>query len=186
MTFWDERYASGKYSAGEPDKILVFLTENLPPGKALDLACGTGRHAIFLAARGWQVTAVDNSRVGLDIARKSAAEKNLAIDFQFADLEKGEFEISPNTYDLICNFYYLQTNLFPKMKTGLKAGGIIVAAIHIYGKGEEKGRFSLPEGALPEFFGDFEILHYREETLPIDSGAGFHRRRTAEIVAQKI
>jgi SAM-dependent methyltransferase len=184
MTSWDKKYASGKYSTGEPHKLLALLTVNLLPGKALDLACGTGRHAIFLAAKGWQVTAVDSSRVGLEIARKCAAEKNLAIDFQLADLEKGEFEIRPDSYDLICDFYYLQTDLFPKMKVGLRSGGIVMVVVHIYGKDEEKRRFSLPEGKLPDFFSDFEILHYRENLL-IGLEASGHQRRTAEIVAKK-
>src|SRR4051794_26361142 len=113
---WDERYASGKYSSAAPHKLLVSLVEKLKPGKALDLACGIGRHAIFLAEKGFQVTAVDNSAVGIEIAKKRAEEKNLEIDFRVADLEKGEFNLAENFYDLICDFYYLQRELFGEMK----------------------------------------------------------------------
>jgi tellurite methyltransferase len=184
METWDERYASGKYSSAEPHKLLVELAGKLEAGKALDLACGTGRNAIFLAAKGWQATAVDNSKVGIEIARQRAAENNLSVDFRVADLETGEFEVEPNAYDLICDFYYLQRDLFPKMKAGVKTGGIVVAAIHIYGAGEEAGRFMLKEGELAEFFGDFEILHYHETSLT-DTDAGEHHRRTAEIAARR-
>lgn len=182
---WNERYARGKYSSAEPHKLLISLVENLKAGKALDLACGAGRHALFLAENGWRVTAVDNSAVGIEIARKRAAEKNLQIDFRVADLEKSEFEIEENAYDLICDFYYLRRELFAAMKAGVKPGGVIVSTIHIYGKNEPEGRFLLREGELKEFFADFEILHYHE-TSATDTDAGEHHRRTAEIIARKI
>lgn len=184
MESWDERYAVGKYSSAEPHKLLVELAEKLSPGKALDLACGTGRHAIFLAEEGWTVTAVDNSSIGIEIARQRAKEKGVEVDFRIADLEKGEFEIKENAYDLICDFYYLQRDLFPQMQAGVKVGGIIISTIHIYGEGEEEGIFLLKEGELREFFRNFEILHYRETALT-DKDAGEHHRRTAEIIAQR-
>lgn len=180
---WDERHAAGKYSAARPHKLLISLVKELKPGNALDLACGTGRHAIFLAENGWRVTAVDNSPVGIEIARKRAAEKSVEIDFRVADLEKGEFKPEENAYDLICDFYYLQRELFDAMKKGLKSGGVIVATIHIYGEGEKAGRFLLREGELKEFFEGFEILHYHE-TPATDTDAGEHHRRTAEIIAK--
>lgn len=184
MESWDERYAKGKYSSAEPHKLLIGLVEKLKPGKVLDLACGTGRHAIFLAEKGWDVTAVDNSRAGIEIARQRAAEKDVAVDFRAADLEKEEFAIEKNAFDLICDFYYLQLDLFPKMKGGVKIGGIIVSTIHIFGEGEEAGNFLLKEGELRGFFRDFEILHYHETTLT-DKDAGEHHRRTAEIIAAR-
>ena len=182
---WDERYASGKYSSAEPHKLLIALVKKLPAGKALDLACGTGRHAIFLAENGFQVTAVDNSAVGIEIARRRAAEKRVEVDFRLADLEKGEFEIEPEAYDLIGDFYYLQRALFDAMKKGLRAGGIIISTIHIYGENEPGGRFLLREGELKEFFRGFELLHYHE-TSATDADAGEHHRRTAEIIARKM
>lgn len=184
METWDERYAAGKYSSAEPHRLLVELAAKLSPGKALDLACGTGRHAVFLAEKGWHVTAVDNSRVGIEIAAERAKQKGVRVDFRTADLEKGEFSIEPDAYDLICDFYYLQSNLFASMKAGVKPGGIIVSTVHIYGAGEEAGNFLLPEGELREYFQDFEILHYHE-TSQTDADAGEHHRRTAEIIARR-
>lgn len=184
MESWDERYKAGKYSSAEPHKLLVALAGKLTPGKALDLACGTGRHAVFLAGKGWHVTAVDNSKTGIEIAKKRAEENGAAVDFRVADLEKGEFEIEENAYDLICDFYYLQQDLFPKMKAGIKPGGIIVSTIHLYNENEEHARFVLKNGELREFFDDFEILHYHE-TSQTDKDAGEHHRRTAEIIARR-
>lgn len=181
---WDERYGSSKYSSAEPHKLLIALAENLNAGKALDLACGAGRNAIFLAEKGFQVTAVDNSAVGIEIAKQRTKEKNLTIDFRAADLEKGEFAIEESSYDLICDFYYLQRDLFAAMKKSVKLGGIIISTIHFYGEGEESGNFLLREGELNFFFDDFEILHYHE-TPQTDTDAGDHHRRTAEIIAKK-
>ncbi len=185
METWDERYASGKYSSAEPHKLLVEIADRIKkPAKALDLACGTGRNAIYLAEKGWQVTAVDNSSVAIEIAKQRAAEKAVEINFRVADLEKGEFAIEVEAYDLICDFYYLQRDLFAPMKTGIRAGGIIISTIHIYGDAEEAGEFTLREGELREFFRDSEILHCHETSRTDD--AGKHHRRTAEIITKKI
>ena len=181
---WDERYAAGRYGDAAPHRLLVSLVETMAAGKALDLACGAGRHAVFLSEKGWRVVAVDDSAVGLEIAQNRAKEKNLTIDFRRADLEAGEFSIEENAFDLICDFYYLQRDLFAAMKKGVRTGGIIVSTIHIYGADEPEGRFTLREGELKEFFEGFEILHYHE-TPATDADAGEHHRRTAEIVVQK-
>lgn len=181
---WDERYRSGKYSSAEPHKLLIDLTAKIKAGNALDIACGVGRNAIFLAEKGFQVTAVDNSAVGIEIAKQRAQEKGVKIDFRVADLEKNEFEPQENAYDLICDFYYLQRNLFPAIKKGIKPAGIIIAAIHIYGDTEEAGEFLLKESELREIFKDFEILHYHETSLT-DTDSGEHHRRTAEIIGKK-
>jgi SAM-dependent methyltransferase len=181
---WDERYASGNYCSAEPHKLLIDLTAKIKAGKALDLACGTGRNALFLAEKGFNVTAVDNSSVGIEIAEQRAREKGLKIDFRIADLEKGEFKPEENLYDLICDFYYLQRDLFPEIKKALKTDGIVIAAIHIYDEREKPHQFSLKTGELKEFFKDFEILHYHETSLT-DKDAGEHNHRTAEIIAKK-
>ena len=181
---WDARYARGGYSSAAPHELLISLVEKLPAGTALDLACGAGRHAIFLAENKWRVTAVDNSKAGIEIAGRRAREKNLEIDFRVADLEKNEFRIEENAYDLIGDFYYLQRGLFAPMKKGVRPGGIIVSTIHIYGAGENAGRFLLREGELRGFFNDFEILHYRETPQTATQAGAPHRRR-AEIIARK-
>jgi len=94
MESWDERYASGKYSSSEPHNLLVKLAAKLSPAKALDLACGTGRNAIFLADNGWIITAADNSSIGIEIARQRAKEKGVQVDFHVADLERASLKSS--------------------------------------------------------------------------------------------
>jgi 2-polyprenyl-3-methyl-5-hydroxy-6-metoxy-1,4-benzoquinol methylase len=94
------------------------------PGRAIDIATGRGRNALFLAERGFSVEAIDVSTVALEQGRKAAQEKKLAIDFRQADLDS--VELPEVTYDMILNFNFLQRSLIPKMKKALKLGGHIV------------------------------------------------------------
>jgi SAM-dependent methyltransferase len=73
---WDERYADGQQWSSEPNALVAELLAGLPPGEAVDLAAGEGRHALWLAGRGWRVSAVDFSAVGLGRgAAQPGAEK---------------------------------------------------------------------------------------------------------------
>ncbi|MDQ3435247.1 MAG: methyltransferase domain-containing protein, partial [Actinomycetota bacterium] len=84
---WDRRYADGTRTfSSEPNPLLVELASPLVAGRALDLAAGAGRNALWLAQRGWRVTAVDFSRVGLERAAGRAAELGLELDRVHADL----------------------------------------------------------------------------------------------------
>ena len=86
-TAWDRRHAEREHiESDEPDPVLVREAEPLPPGRALDLACGDGRNAVWLAHRGWQVTAVDFSSVALDRGRRRAAAAQVKVDWQVHDL----------------------------------------------------------------------------------------------------
>src|SRR5437867_6936640 len=108
MANWNERYKHGQHISDEPHPLVVrFASPNLA-GHALDLACGVGRHAIWLAQRGWKVTAVDYSNVAIDILRQRATEKGVTVDSRVADLERHEFVIEPRSYDLTVVCQYLQ------------------------------------------------------------------------------
>jgi tellurite methyltransferase len=198
MPDWDERYLRGAHDTKEPSPLLPSAIKHLKPGRALDLACGTGRHAIFLANHGWQVTAVDSSRVGIEILKERAAERSVhssagdapasclsLIDARVADLEKGEFRIAPEAYELICIFYYLQRDLFAAIREGVKPGGTVVAAIHLNdGRPEAKPHnpaFLLERGELRKLFSDWEIQHYHEG--PSDEGG--HHHDTAYLIARR-
>jgi SAM-dependent methyltransferase len=71
---------------GQPSRFLVSAVEGSEPGRALDLACGAGRHAVWLAERGWQVTAVDFSEVALAEARRLAAVRGVDVEWIAADV----------------------------------------------------------------------------------------------------
>jgi tellurite methyltransferase len=185
MADWDERYRRGEHTAEEPTPLLRSAIENLKAGRALDVACGVGRHAIFLAERGWNVKAVDSSRVGIEIQQQRAREIGVTVDARVADLEGSEFQIEPDAYDLICVFYYLQRDLFPRIREGVKSGGNVVAAIHLNDKKPEaKPRnpaFLLEPGELREEFCDWEIPYYYEG----ESDEEGHHHDTAYLLARK-
>lgn len=196
MPDWDERYHRGEYTTREPSPLLIKAINELKPGRALDLACGVGRHAMYLAQHGWHVTAVDSSRVGVEILRQRARSARIPtcgahaccldqIDAHVADLEQHEFLIEPATYDLICDFYYLQRDLFPAIRAGVKPGGAVVAAIHLNdGNPEAKPHnpaFLLEPGELQALFSDWEITYYQE--CPSDEGG--HHHDTAYLIAHR-
>ena len=83
---WNRRWAGERASAATtPSAFLIAETEALPPGRALDLACGAGRNAVWLAGRGWRVTGVDFSDVALRAARDLAAGSGVEIEWVEAD-----------------------------------------------------------------------------------------------------
>ena len=168
---WDRYYSNAANLDRSPAPLLVEIADRLPPGRALDLACGAGRNAIYLARLGWQVTAVDASRAA--IARLLEDAKGLAVDARIADLERGEFTIEPHAYDLICDFHYLHRELFPDIREGVRPGGVVVAAIHL------DGSFAVRPGELREEFAGWKILYY-SEAAEEDSG-----RPSARIVARR-
>jgi tellurite methyltransferase len=173
--------ATGKLVPGDvPRRVLVHARANAP-GKALDLACGAGRNALWLAEHGWEVTAVDGAPAAIEILRARAAERGLRINAVIADLEKGEFEINPSRWGLVAMCYYLQRNLFEPAKRGVVPGGILICIVHLSEPGEEDSPHRLRSGELEKYFSDWEILH-RHEGNPNDSA---HRRSVAEIVARR-
>lgn len=97
---WDRRYAAAdSLWSRKPNRWLVAETEALPPGRALDLACGEGQNAIWLAERGWRVTAVDYSSVAVERGRRRAADAGVEVDLVCADLL--EYEPEAGAFDLV-------------------------------------------------------------------------------------
>jgi SAM-dependent methyltransferase len=101
---WDRRYAEVEsvWSA-RPNRFLVAEVAGLPPGRALDLACGEGQNAIWLASLGWEVTGVDFSRVAIAKARARAERDGVEVDFRCADLVGLVPE--PEAFDLVLVLY---------------------------------------------------------------------------------
>lgn len=104
---WDERYreVGGRLWSGEPNAALVAEVSDLPPGTALDVGCGEGADAIWLARRGWRVTAVDISQVALDRGRRAAAAAGVEVEWRQADLPAdaidGRFDLVSAQYPVL-------------------------------------------------------------------------------------
>jgi tellurite methyltransferase len=182
---WNKRYAMRERPEEDlgaaPTPLVVATASKLVPGRALDLACGAGRNALWLAEHGWEVTAVDGAHAAVEILKTRAAERGVKIKAVIANLEKDEFEIEPARWDLVAMCYYLQRNLFGPAKSGVAPGGILISIVHVNEPGEEDGPHRLRPGELEKYFAGWEILH-RYEGQPNDSA---HRRAVAEIVARR-
>jgi SAM-dependent methyltransferase len=101
---WDARYAATELLwSAEPNRFLVAQVSDLAPGRALDIACGEGRNAIWLAEHGWEVTGVDFSPVALDKARRLADGRGVTVRWLLADAVTDALE--PAAFDLVAVFY---------------------------------------------------------------------------------
>jgi SAM-dependent methyltransferase len=101
---WDRRYAAVENLwATRPNRFLVAEVAEMPPGRALDLACGEGQNAIWLASLGWDVTGVDYSEVAIAKASARAERDGVVVEFTCADLV--EYEAGRDGYDLVLVLY---------------------------------------------------------------------------------
>ncbi len=182
---WNHRYLAREREAEDlelaPTPLLVEIGAKLPPGRALDLACGAGRNALWLSRIGWTVTAVDGAPAAIAILSDRARMEGLALDVHVADLKSSEFRIPPQRFDLITICYYLQRDLFAPAGNGVKPGGILFAIVHTTQGNEEPTESRLRPGELKQYFHGWEILH-EYEGKPADPA---HRRSVAEIVARR-
>ena len=178
---WDQRYRAGEQVFEIPAPLVAEFAGGLQPGSALDLASGPGRNALYLAERGWRVTAVDGSAVAVDLSLDRARKRKLTVDARVVDLEAGEFEVEPASFDLVLSCYFLQRSLIPRMKSALRPGGLVIMIVHLADADQPQGTPTRAyPGELRSFFDGWRILHYREG----ESGEPAHRRAVAELVAQ--
>jgi SAM-dependent methyltransferase len=131
---WDARYTEKDFVwTVEPNRFLVAEVSDLPPGRALDLACGEGRNAVWLAARGWRVTGVDFSCVAIEKAEALAAHRGVAVHWQVADLEV--YEQAARSFDLVV-VLYLQMQaaklqpVLSRAAAGVAPGGTLLVVSH--------------------------------------------------------
>jgi len=183
---WDERYRDGDWAdINEPATILKDAEAWLdPPGLVLDVACGAGRNALYLARRGFSVVAVDISGEGLQRLSQRARAERLDVLPVHADLE--QFRLPAETYDVIVNTRFLLRSLFPAIRSALKPGGLLVFEtfnvdeLEVLG-GDIRREFALEKGELREVFGDFEILLYEEGVFERREG----ERGLSRLIARK-
>jgi tellurite methyltransferase len=130
---WDARYRDGAYeSRTHPTALLAAWLPRLPRGRALDVACGAARNALFLAANGYAVTALDISSVALERGRRSAMERGLTIDWLCADLDEDPARALPaGAFDLIVWVRYVHRTLLPHLVARLAPGGALVCEQHL-------------------------------------------------------
>lgn len=184
-TIWNKKHGEHTHSSLTPDPLLVsahdeFLSEQ-PAGKALDVAGGVGRHAIWLAERGWQVRLLDISEVAMEQTKENmkTVQPGL-ISTEVVDLSTGQ-NLGHEQYDLIMVFFFLQRDLFPAFMAALKPGGYLVYKTYTteqrrFAGGPSHPMFLLERNELLHAFQSLRILHYHET---------IRQKGVAELVAQK-
>jgi tellurite methyltransferase len=193
---WDARYKERPEAWLEPDEFLVssydqFL-QSQPAGLALDLAGGAGRNSTYLLERGWNVTLMDISQVGLGLAREKASslENRMAqppsavalgsLHTEHADLN-AITDLGTDRYDLIVAFYFLRRELFPALISALKPGGILIYRTYTIDRMNVAGgpgdpAYLLQPDELKQAFHSLDILYYNETKTG---------KAAAELVARK-
>jgi tellurite methyltransferase len=181
---WDTLFNTGVYVFGkEPAPFLRDHISLLPVGRALDIAMGEGRNAVYLAKKGFQVEGVDYSEVAIRKAKRLARENHVSINSINADLN--HYQIKPDHYDVIVNIDYLQRNLIPQIRRGLKRGGVVVFENATLEQLKNPNRQELSreellgKGELKELFKDFQILKYTEVNDGKDAKASLVARKSS-------
>ena len=131
---WDQRYAgTGLVWTAEPNRFAVSELQDLAPGRALDVAAGEGRNAVWLASRGWQVTAVDFSAAGLDKGRRLAQARGVAVDWVHADVRDYQPEAASFQLVLVAYLQLREAELDGVLRravTALASGGVLLVVGH--------------------------------------------------------
>ena len=177
---WDRRHAAGSHSEVPTGLWLDELGALIPAqGRALDVATGSGRIGLWLAARGLEVTAVDISAVGLARCQVTASRLGLRMHMRHVDLEEEPLPRGP--WQVVTCFHYLQRALFPVLRDALAPGGLLICEIatrrNLERHARPSARFLLEEGELAELVAPLDIVHGEE--------GWFDDRALARVVARR-
>jgi tellurite methyltransferase len=185
---WDARYRDGAYeSRTHPTALLAEWLPRLARGRALDVACGAGRNALFLAANGYAVTALDISSVALERGRRSADERALSVEWLCADLDDYVERVLPaGTFDLIVWVRYIHDTLMPSLIARLDTGGTLLCEQHLQTTAQVAGptspAFRLALGELERSAQGLSVVHSHEGLIVDPDGRTV---ALAQLVARK-
>lgn len=164
---WDQRWGDITDEAYAPHPLLLRHEKLLSPGWGLDLACGLGQNAIWLAQRGYRMLGVDVSAVALKKAAEAARRQELAHQPQWIQADLDNWYIPAGRFDLVVVFRFLDRRLFPALQEAVRPSGLIFYQTRHRGLlrrlPEANPDFLLKPGELPDLFAGWEIVHYQEE-----------------------
>jgi tellurite methyltransferase len=180
---WNQRYAEDSYHKNNPVTLVENWLPRLPVGKALDVACGAGRNAIFLAQAGYQVDAIDISREGLNLARQEAENQGLSINWIEQDLDQAyPFDTD---YDLIIVMWYVNLELISILCNCLAPGGYLLCEEHLITDqaviGPTSLNYRVAPGDLRETVSGLDVLLYEES---IEMNAAGEQVASARVVVR--
>lgn len=188
---WDERFGGEGFAYGtEPNRWLEAQAHRLRPGsRVLSLAEGEGRNAVWLAARGHRLHAVDGSGVGLEKARRLAAARGVAIEATVADL--ADFEPRPGAYDAVVLIFLhlpppLRALVHARAEAALAPGGLVILEAFTPRQlanssgGPRQAELLYEPAALAADFPGIAWEALREEVAELDEGP-LHQGRAALV-----
>lgn len=165
---WNARYLAGERGETKPSPLVIEAAAELPAGRALDLACGAGRNALFLAKNGWEVVAIDGAAEAIRIAKQRAKRVGVKLETLVADLESAlPLAFDDASFDLVTIVLYLQPVLIAEARRLLRDGGTCAVSV------KTAGTFAMSLDALREQFAEWDVVTARE-------GDG-----VAEVIARK-
>jgi tellurite methyltransferase len=182
---WNRKYSNGNPIPDfEPDSLLRTYANLLDDkGIALDVACGVGHNAIFLAQRGYDVIAVDGSVVGLNYCREMIRRKDLRISLIAADLER--FSLPPEYFDLVLVVRYLYRPLIAQLKRAVKSGGLVIYKTfnsnHLQDNPDFRKEYLVEHGELSKWFADFQLIATNDSPRLQDSLSYFIGRKPSPM-----
>jgi tellurite methyltransferase len=163
---WDKKWATRPDDAFRPHPLLTGNSHLLTRGRALDLACGRGQNAIWLAKHGYDVLGVDISDRALDVATAESRGYGLRERAHFERVDLDDWDIPETAFDLICVIRFLDRRLFPGIRAGLRPNGLLFYSTRHVGalrwNPSANRAYLLSPGELQAIFRDWRILHYEE------------------------
>ena len=181
---WNQRYAEDSYHKNNPVTLVEDWLPGLPGGRALDVACGAGRNAIFLAQAGYQVDAIDISHEGLELARQEAENLGLSVNWIEHDLDH-PYPFDTN-YNLIIVMWYVDLGLISRLCDCLAPGGYLICEEHLITDREVIGptssNYRVAPGVLREAVSGLDVLLYEES---IEMNAEGEQVASARVVVKK-
>lgn len=184
---WNEKYRQSEYKDLIPVKVLLENQHLLPSsGRALDLACGRGANALFLAERGLETHAWDISDVVITQLDQKASELKLQLNAQQRDVVSQPPE--PDSFDVMVVSRFLERKITPTLIAALRRDGLVFYQTFIREKTNDTGPknpdYRLDNNELLELFHPLHIVYYREEGTLGDIQQGF--RNEAMLIGQKL
>jgi SAM-dependent methyltransferase len=182
---WDKRYREGSYGTRTyPSELLAEWLPQLQKGRALDVACGAGRNALYLAAAGYVVDAIDISSVALHLLKETARTRSLAINCIEADLESDP--LPEQRYNLIVLVRYRSAPLISRLLPSLTEGGCFFCEEHLITDADVIGpsspTFRVTPGELRQLSHNLDVLSYSEGIVEDPDG---RRAALARLIARR-
>lgn len=181
---WNLRYSGAMEEIPPPDQLLLESQHLLKSGRALDLACGPGSNALFLAERGYWVDALDTSIQALGRLQKEIRERKLTIGPVLTDLDY--YPVRSGFYDLVIIFYFFSRGLISRIRSSLKPGGLLIYATfnyrHLNLHPGFRHDYLVPEEGLAQFFPNLETIMSVENSGDKGNVSQFIGRNISRII----